>query len=92
MKTLSNAEKVINVYRNIGAKTRAAEVLGISVGALDKILSENNISAADKNTKPTLSYNGPIPAEPPSRQCFDYDTRMEQFWKRMLENNGEISA
>ena len=87
---MTQTEKIINVYKNIGAKTRAAEVLGISQGELDKVLKENNISPADKNSKPTLSYKGPIPAEPQSRQCFDYDTRMEQFWKRMLESNGQI--
>lgn len=87
---MTQTEKVINVYKNIGSKTRAAEVLGISQGELDKILKENNISPADKNLKPVLSYNGSIPMEPLSRQCFDYDTRVEQFWKRMLEENGEI--
>lgn len=87
---MTQTEKIINVYKNIGSKTRAAEVLGISQGELDKVLKENNISPADKNPKPVLSYNGPIPMEPLSRQCFDYDTRVEQFWKRMLEENGEI--
>lgn len=87
---MTQTEKIINVYKNIGSKTRAAEVLGISQGELDKVLKENNISPADKNLKPVLSYNGPIPMEPLSRQCFDYDTRVEQFWKRMLEENGEI--
>lgn len=87
---MTQTEKIINVYKNIGSKTRAAEVLGISQGELDKVLKENNISPADKNLKPILSYNGPIPMEPLSRQCFDYDTRVEQFWKRMLEENGEI--
>lgn len=87
---MTQTEKIINVYKNIGSKTRAAEVLGISQGDLDKVLKENNISPADKNLKPILSYNGPIPMEPLSRQCFDYDTRVEQFWKRMLEENGEI--
>lgn len=87
---MTQTEKIINVYRNIGSKTRAVEVLGISQGELDKVLKENNISPADKNLKPILSYNGPIPMEPLSRQCFDYDTRVEQFWKRMLEENGEI--
>ena len=87
---MTQTEKIINVYKNIGSKTRAAEVLGISQGELDKVLKENNISPTDKNLKPTLSYNGPIPMEPLSRQCFDYDTRVEQFWKRMLEENGEI--
>ena len=87
---MTQTEKIINVYKNIGSKTRAAEVLGISQGELDKILKENNISPTDKNLKPILSYNGPIPMEPLSRQCFDYDTRVEQFWKRMLEENGEI--
>lgn len=87
---MTQTEKIINVYKNIGSKTRAAEVLGISQGELDKVLKENNISPADKNLKPILSYEGPIPMEPLSRQCFDYDTRVEQFWKRMLEENGEI--
>lgn len=87
---MTQTEKIINVYKNIGAKTRAAEVLGISQGELDKILKENNIIPEDKNPKPTLSYKGPIPAEPLSRQCFDYDIHVEQFWKRMLEENGEI--
>ena len=87
---MTQTEKIINVYKNIGSKTRAAEVLGISQGELDKVLKENNISPTDKNLKPILSYNGPIPMEPLSRQCFDYDTRVEQFWKRMLEENGEI--
>ena len=87
---MTQTEKIINVYKNIGSKTRAAEVLGISQGDLDKVLKENNISPTDKNLKPILSYNGPIPVEPLSRQCFDYDTRVEQFWKRMLEENGEI--
>lgn len=87
---MTQTEKIINVYKNIGSKTRAAEVLGISQGDLDKVLKENNISPTDKNLKPILSYNGPIPMEPLSRQCFDYDTRVEQFWKRMLEENGEI--
>ena len=87
---MTQTEKIINVYKNIGSKTRAAEVLGISQGELDKVLKENNISPTDKNLKPILSYNGPIPVEPLSRQCFDYDTRVEQFWKRMLEENGEI--
>ena len=87
---MTQIEKIINVYKNIGSKTRAAEVLGISQGELDKVLKENNISPTDKNLKPILSYNGPIPVEPLSRQCFDYDTRVEQFWKRMLEENGEI--
>ena len=87
---MTQTEKIINVYKNIGSKTRAAEVLGISQGELDKVLKENNISPADKNLKPILSYKGPIPVEPLSRQCFDYDTRVEQFWKRMLEENGEI--
>lgn len=87
---MTQTEKIINVYKNIGSKTRAAEVLGISQGELDKVLKENNISPADKNLKPILSYKGPIPMEPLSRQCFDYDTRVEQFWKRMLEENGEI--
>lgn len=87
---MTQTEKIINVYKNIGSKTRAAEVLGISQGELDKVLKENNISPTDKNLKPTLSYNGPIPMEPLSRQCFDYDIRVEQFWKRMLEENGEI--
>lgn len=87
---MTQTEKIINVYKNIGSKTRAAEVLGISQGELDKVLKENNISPTDKNLKPILSYNGPIPTEPLSRQCFDYDTRVEQFWKRMLEENGEI--
>ena len=87
---MTQTEKIINVYKNIGSKTRAAEVLGISQGELDKVLKENNISPADKNLKPILSYNGPVPMEPLSRQCFDYDTRVEQFWKRMLEENGEI--
>lgn len=87
---MTQTEKIINIYKNIGAKTRAAEVLGISVGKLEKILEENNISPEDKNVKPALSYEGPIPAEPPSRQCFDYDTRVEQFWRRMLEENGQI--
>lgn len=88
--TQTETEKIINIYKNIGGKARAAEVLGITQGKLEKILNENNISSEDKNTKPTLSYKGPIPAEPPSRQCFDYDTRVEQFWKRMLEENGQI--
>ena len=87
---MTQTEKIINVYKNIGSKTRAAEVLGISQGELDKVLKENNISPTDKNLKPILSYNGPVPMEPLSRQCFDYDTRVEQFWKRMLEENGEI--
>lgn len=87
---MTQTEKIINVYKNIGSKTRAAEILGISQGDLDKVLKENNISPADKNLKPILSYKGPIPMEPLSRQCFDYDTRVEQFWKRMLEENGEI--
>lgn len=87
---MTQTEKIINVYKNIGSKTRAAEVLGISQGELDKVLKENNISPTDKNLKPILSYEGPIPMEPLSRQCFDYDTRVEQFWKRMLEENGEI--
>lgn len=87
---MTQTEKIINVYKNIGAKTRAAEVLGISQGELDKILKENNITPEDKNPKPTLSYKGSIPAELLSRQCFDYDIRVEQFWKRMLEENGEI--
>lgn len=87
---MTQTEKIINVYKNIGAKMRAAEVLGISQGELDKILKENNITPEDKNPKPTLSYKGPIPAEPLSRQCFDYDIRVEQFWKRMLEENGQI--
>lgn len=87
---MTQTEKIINVYKNIGAKTRAAEVLGISQGELDKILKENNITPEDKNSKPTLSYKGPIPLEPLSRQCFDYDIRVEQFWKRMLEENGQI--
>lgn len=87
---MTQTEKIINVYKNIGSKTRTAEVLGISQGELDKVLKENNISPADKNLKPILSYEGPIPVEPPSRQCFDYDIRVEQFWKRMLEENGEI--
>lgn len=87
---MTQTEKIINVYKNIGAKTRAAEVLGISQGELDKVLKENNISPADKNLKPVLSYKELIPVEPPLRQCFDYDTRVEQFWKRMLEENGEI--
>jgi hypothetical protein len=88
---MTQTEKIINVYKNIGSKTRAAEVLGISQGELDKILKENNISPADKNLKPILSYKGSIPVEPLSRQCFDYDIRVEQFfWKRMLEENGEI--
>ena len=87
---MTQTEKIINVYKNIGSKTRAAEVLGISQGELDKALKENNISPTDKNLKPILSYNGSIPMEPLSRQCFDYDTRVEQFWKRMLEENGEI--
>ena len=87
---MTQTEKIIDVYKNIGSKTRAAEVLGISQGELDKVLKENNISPAAKNLKPILSYNGPIPMEPLSRQCFDYDTRVEQFWKRMLEENGEI--
>lgn len=87
---MTQTEKIINVYKNIGSKTRAAEVLGISQGDLDKVLKENNISPTDKNLKPILSYNGPIPMEPLSRQCFDYDIRVEQFWKRMLEENGEI--
>ncbi len=87
---MTQTEKIINVYKNIGSKTRAAEILGISQGELDKALKENNISPADKNLKPILSYNGLIPMEPLSRQCFDYDTRVEQFWKRMLEENGEI--
>lgn len=87
---MTQTEKIINVYKNIGSKTRAAEVLGISQGELDKVLKENNISPTDKNLKPTLSYEGPIPVEPLSRQCFDYDIRVEQFWKRMLEENGEI--
>ena len=87
---MTQTEKIINVYKNIGSKTRAAEVLGISQGDLDKVLKENNISPADKNLKPILSYNGPIPMELLSRQCFDYDIRVEQFWKRMLEENGEI--
>ena len=87
---MTQTEKIINVYKNIGSKTRAAEVLGVSQGELDKVLKENNISPTDKNLKPILSYNGPIPMEPLSRQCFDYDTRVEQFWKRMLEENGEI--
>ena len=87
---MTQTEKIINVYKNIGSKIRAAEVLGISQGELDKVLKENNISPADKNLKPILSYEGPIPMEPLSRQCFDYDTRVEQFWKRMLEENGEI--
>lgn len=87
---MTQTEKIINVYKNIGSKTRAAEVLGISQGELDKVLKENNISPTDKNLKPILSYKGPIPVEPLSRQCFDYDIRVEQFWKRMLEENGEI--
>ena len=87
---MTQTEKIINVYKNIGSKTRAAEVLGISQGELDKVLKESNISPTDKNLKPILSYNGPIPMEPLSRQCFDYDIRVEQFWKRMLEENGEI--
>ena len=87
---MTQTEKIINVYKNIGSKTRAVEVLGISQGELDKVLKENNISPTDKNLKPILSYKGPIPVEPPSRQCFDYDIRVEQFWKRMLEENGEI--
>ena len=87
---MTQTEKIINVYKNIGSKTRAAEILGISQGELDKVLKENNISSTDKNLKPILSYNGPIPMEPLSRQCFDYDIRVEQFWKRMLEENGEI--
>ena len=87
---MTQTEKIINVYKNIGSKTRAAEVLGISQGDLDKVLKENNISPADKNLKPILSYKGSIPVESLSRQCFDYDIRVEQFWKRMLEENGEI--
>lgn len=87
---MTQTEKIINVYKNIGSKTRAAEVLDISQGELDKVLKENNISPADKNLKPILSYKGSIPVEPLSRQCFDYDIRVEQFWKRMLEENGEI--